>query len=1598
MALSTAHTSRGRSALLRGSRAAAGIAVAALTAGLLSGFAAPARAAAPTPSAKPTTPTAPGSPAKPASPPKAPALDPTAQAQAQAQHDASVQAKKSGKPVVVDALTAENAQTLANPDGTFTLQQSAAPVRARKNNAWVPVDTKLTKSAGGRYAPGATDADVSFSAGGTDPLISMVREGKRISISWPGSLPKPTVSGDTATYPSVLPDVDLTVTARADGFSEVLVVKSAAAAADPALATLHFATTTDGLSLGQDSAGDATATDAGGTTIFRADPPLVWDSATRSTPPSTPPAAPRAAANAGAAKADANPTDGAPAGQPAADPQAVSGIRGPGDSAHTTRMGFTVGKNDLAITPDKGLLTDSHTIYPLYIDPAWSGNPSVVSWASINSAGWKATTGNTAKAGYLGNWSGCGSYCYQTYRSYFEMNTAGFQGAKVTDAHFYPYFTWNAASGQDSKVFVDPDFGGDLAWGNKPGGNYVTNCGGCNTGTVDFNVTSAAQGAANGGWRDLEVEAANEGDQNDWKQLDPTQTNWSVTYYTTPYINNTWPQLITTPQTNGPGGTFVTGNSVTMQATGGDSDGEQVMSGYEIYNAPGGNVGSLVHSQLWSPYSAVGGSYTFSGLADGQYVWHALIHSHDGNLESGWSAWVPFTVSTAVPPAPDAWSVQFPKNQFGAAYQDNGTFTFTTYNNPNVYGYIFSLDGDLGYTVWNQSAPPPTFGGGTPSRGQQYWVRYSGDMTPVTLSVPTVGPHVVYVKAVSAAGYVSSEFSYGFWAGVTTPRYVTGDQLAGGYSATNDDNSTTSVPSAVVHGANGANVISQGNWWQTHWAGAGQAMFGNGSGAVGVNDTATFSFDVPHAGYWSLGANLTKAGDYGQYNLVLDQGSATPSTLITGYDGYTPAPNVATEFHDFGPPKDSSGNVIKLAQGLHTITLIVTGKNGSSGGYQAGIDVLRLAPMSATCKITDLTACQNNIAISADNNHLAADADGGGISFSAGQLAAAGWNPNTPITVNGAPMTVPNYSVGKADNILSSGQTVTVNDTGQSAVGGNSVEFLAFSTAGNVTGATGTITYPTQADGKTSTCGTTTSYPYTLDNVPDWSNGAPSSHVVGFANRNTPSGTDPWAPQLYPVSIALPCPGLPIQSVTLPVVTNRLVYGTTALHIMGVGIRPASYVPGTSLGSNWTATWGAQQDTHQAGVDTRTERTSVTTTLGGSNARIHLSNALGTQPITLDHVTIAQQQSGPTPTATPVNLTFNGQTSVTIPAGSEATSDGLAFPTTSGEVLLISYHLATATSDAALHLDTKGSTTWYSATAGDATTDSTGTPFTTSNDSVYWLTGVDVAPTSNNTGALALVGDQTVNSDTTTPDGHHMLSDLIYGDVVQAYNNDPIDNPAPYGVISESSNSWTVANNLLPALSGSSNQLTPPSATDPIDRTALDASNVHTVLISTGTSDLLSGTNATDLENRLGALAQQIRQRYADANGGSRKIGVYVATIPPSLAITGAAETTRQTVNNYILCGKSDPTAGICTSNSGWLGGKADGAINFAAALATDHTDTGPLNATRDLYTDSTGKQYPSQLYYEDLAAQYTKDSANLNPTTPGGGVGVQPMTARRAQ
>ncbi|MER5528655.1 LamG-like jellyroll fold domain-containing protein [Streptomyces sp. NPDC002677] len=1521
-----------------------------------------------------------------------------------ATESASARAKATGKPVTIDQLTDTGTKVVANPNGTFTRTDSSMPQRTRRHGKWVPIDTTLERRADGTWAPKAAVTDVAFSGGGPGALVTLRDGSDRLGFSWPGTLPRPVISGDTATYPEVLPQVDLQLTADASGYSSILVIKSPKAAADPRLDSLALNTTSAGLKLAPTRDGGAQATDRHtGRTVFHSDTALMWDSAGR-------PAGDKAVARiASASSAGAEHKAAAKVGK------------------HRSRVRVTLKSGRQLLGLDKKLLSAKSTAYPVYVDPEWSGRPSQLDWARISDNGWNvynstSTSGSTnAREGWDNNSPGNG----ERARTYYQINTSGIKGAVVSHASLYVK-QLSAASCADTPAAV---YGTDrpagwssssLYWGHEPGGrtgSLGTNPKSHEAGTcpvtdganswvsppsLEFDVTSRAQSAAAGSWASmtLMVQSPDMNDAQQWKQLAyGGGATMSVTYSYRPKLKNGTGTPAIKPSSVNMGKTMTTTHTPTLSARAVDPDlaggSELVRIEYNVYNSSGTLIhqgfGPSTDSKKRARYNTNGSDWTTPSLPDGNYTWKATAQNAAGywaGTGSGiWTKTQSFTVDTSAPPAPTVTSSQFPAKQIGAAFGDKGTFTLSNNHTNNITGYLFALDATLGNTVYSSSVThwttsttivPGHVYYGTSDNGPGTGTSVLNGSASPAFAPAKAGPHTLYAKAVDQAGSTSiSETKYAFYAGTSTPTYAYGDKMIAGWTATNTDGTTTVVPKATTT-SKGGQLISQAAGSGYEFADGYQAMLANKSTTSKVvsGDSATFGFDIPKDGPWSFGVNLTRAKDYGIYNLVLDAGKPTQATLLSGLDAYNSY--TTTRFVNLGIPKDASGQLLTLKQGAHTLTLTLTGKNPSSTGYQAGLDVLRLAP-ALTCAINATSSCLNNTATSTFTTTTStADADGSGNSLNSADLTGtSGWQSGKSVTVGGATVTLPKFGTGTYDNMLASGQTITVPGSGVMNTGG-AVVFLGFATGGAAKGATGSITYA--KNNCLDPNGDPADQSYTLDTVPDWLSGPASSASVTLVHQNHSNNTQTSpspGPKIYAISVPLACPGSVISSISLPLFTNGVQAGQPTLHILGMGVRPLTTTGSGTGAQHWVGTWSSVQDTAKvtqsggttATVNGQTLRIPAHVSIGtddGNGVRIHLSNAMGTAPVTFDAASVAPQDGtagGATAASAPTPVTFNGAASVTVPAGGDVTSDPVTLHVDQQATVLVS--LQVHGSVAALPGHAAAQTPVWVSDAANRTGDTAATKYTqTTYTGLPYLAGIDVTtPTTAPTGSLVLYGDQSVNGDTASGDGRHHLSDAITGAIV----NDPNgEGTVDYGVLNAGTNSGSLNNNLLPQITNSDS---PTNALNPLDRNVLAQGNVRTVLVSTGASDLLNCTSdantcATKVENGLAALNSELSSYYTDdgqayINGQpvtqNSNLTVYLTTIPPFTAAhpgTAAQESAREVVNQYLLDNFSSQV------------------IDFAAAVSTDGTAISSTVKAADL---SSGN--PSNTYYDDLAARYLNDT-----------------------
>lgn len=207
--------------------------------------------------------------------------DPVADGSMSAEDFALKKAKETGQPYELVKARTQSSDTWAMPTGKWSVKRYGTPVRVRRGGAWVATDPTLQFTANGTVASKAVAGSVTFSGGGTGPFLSGVKDGRTFSLTWPKALPKPTLAGNVATYANVLPDVDLQLKAEVEGFSQLLIVKTAAAAKHPDLATLKFKLDTVGLNVSTDgTTGLIKAVNPAGQDVFTASTPMMWDSTT----------------------------------------------------------------------------------------------------------------------------------------------------------------------------------------------------------------------------------------------------------------------------------------------------------------------------------------------------------------------------------------------------------------------------------------------------------------------------------------------------------------------------------------------------------------------------------------------------------------------------------------------------------------------------------------------------------------------------------------------------------------------------------------------------------------------------------------------------------------------------------------------------------------------------------------------------------------------------------------------------------------------------------------------------------------------------------------------------------------------------------------------------------------------------------------------------------------------------------------------------------------------------------------------------------------------------------------------------------------------
>ncbi|MFJ6148235.1 FG-GAP-like repeat-containing protein [Streptomyces anulatus] len=695
----------------------------------------------------------------------APEADPMTGPEADPEAAAQAKAAESGRPEEVLAQRTETTQVFANPDGTFTQDTYALPQFVRQDGKLVAIDTTLESRSDGSLSPKATEVDVRLSGGGDGPLATVIRDGRSMSWTWPDSLPEPEINGDTVTYGNVLVDVDLKVKANPAGFTSLLVVKTPAAAADPALREVQFALDTDGLETNTDSHGNFSAVNPAGETVFTAPAPMMWDSSTAASPSS------------------ARSAQSVPGGPP---PPADEFE--PGYGARQATMGLAVTDGMLSLTPDQDLLTGKDTQYPVLLDPAVSGSRH--SWtiaykrypnnSYFNGANWDGAKGTTtARVGYENETNGLA-------RSYFRMKSSNLWSTKkvVSSSTFRIKNTWSwSCTNKPVELWATSAISASTTWNNRPERRKKLDSvndslgwgSACPAGNLAFDVTAAAKDGIANKWNTLtfglQAPDSMEGDVFGWKKFDATTAALSTTYNTVPNVPNS---LDTIPSSGGcdvvAPYTTIGNTDVTLTAKVSDPDGGTVRAQFRLWGTNNLSGGAEIFNQIVSVTSGTVARVKvpkatlqkYLTAAKGNFGWK--VQALDSTAKSAWNP-DPGTCRFDFDPTrpstpPTVSSQQFPDGTDGwpaitGKARTAGTFILGNGGVNDVKSYEYWSDWDP--TVRNVSPGTDLDGDGKPD-------------AKIVLTPPSAGAQRLYVRSLDAAQNRSDRASYLFYAdGLAVP-------------------------------------------------------------------------------------------------------------------------------------------------------------------------------------------------------------------------------------------------------------------------------------------------------------------------------------------------------------------------------------------------------------------------------------------------------------------------------------------------------------------------------------------------------------------------------------------------------------------------------------------------------------------------------------------------------------------------------------------------------------------------------------------------------------------------------------------------------------
>jgi lysophospholipase L1-like esterase len=416
-----------------------------------------------------------------------------------------------------------------------------------------------------------------------------------------------------------------------------------------------------------------------------------------------------------------------------------------------------------------------------------------------------------------------------------------------------------------------------------------------------------------------------------------------------------------------------------------------------------------------------------------------------------------------------------------------------------------------------------------------------------------------------------------------------------------------------------------------------------------------------------------------------------------------------------------------------------------------------------------------------------------------------------------------------------------------------------------------------------------------------------------------------------------------------------------------VGVALIALLSACNFGDQWFATWYAAPQNYNVSfpnnivpppppitIANQSVRQIVHTSRGGNQARIKLSNLLGTEPVMFAAVRVARSTgSGSIDLSTDQPVRFSGATSVTLAPGEERWSDGVDLRVPTQSDLAISVYVPDSAPVVTAH--SIGKQTNYIAAGNQVNAAAMSSPTTI--DSYFWLSGVDVSPipllpqadasaasaasdaaalAADDVKVLVAFGDSITDSYGSTTNANHRWPNL-FDDRVQAAGK----------FVGKASvvNAGIAGNRWL-------NDGVGPSGQSRFARDVLGVSGVSHVIILLGINDIGIGKLYAPQNVSADQIIAAIQTAIAQAK--AQRIKVYLATLLPyggAAYYDATGEAKRQAVNAFV---RSAPNV--------------DGVIDFDKAMQD------PSAPTRMLAAYDSG----DHLHPNDLGNQAMADAVSL--------------------